>query len=177
MEDFMSSQNHAAAGSLEPVRIEQKDAMILVGIAERTTNMQEITEQAVIPKLWSRYYEQGINTLIPDQTEPGVTYGCYCDYVDGAMGEYTILVGVQVNSDQSMPEGVKVIKAPAAKYAVFTTRRGPMSTVVAEAWQSIWQWSMTSGYERTYTGDFEVYDRIRCADINDVEVDIYIAIK
>ena len=42
------------------------------------------------------------------------------------------------------------------------------------AWIDIWKWFETSGVERTYTGDFELYDE-RCVDPDQAVVDIYIS--
>lgn len=170
-----SLQNGHVPEMSGPTRIEEKESFCLMGIAARTTNSQEMTEQAVIQKLWDRFNHENLSKLI-NPVESEVTYGCYTEYVDGANGEYTVLAGVRADSNRSIPEGMRVITVPAAKYAVFTTRRGPLSTVVVEAWQAIWQWSMTSGNERAYTGDFELYDE-RCSDMNDAEIDIYIALK
>jgi predicted transcriptional regulator YdeE len=171
-----SLQNGHAPDMPGPTRIVEKEELCLLGFAGRTTNAQEMTEQAIIPKLWARFYENVDSKSIVSQVEPGVTYGCYSDYVDGANGEYTILVGVRADPNHPIPEGMTAITIPAAKYAVFTTRRGSFPAVVVEAWQAIWQWSMISGNERAYTGDFELYDE-RCSDINNAEVDIYIALK
>ncbi len=44
---------------------------------------------------------------------------------------------------------------PAATYAVFTTRKGPVAEVVCEAWKYIWKWSKEN--KRAFTTDFELY--------------------
>ncbi len=65
---------------------------------------------------------------------------------------------------------------PAAKYLVFTSEKGSMPDIVIKAWQDIWAWFASSEIERAYTGDFESYDE-RCANPQEAQVDIYIAIK
>jgi len=171
-----SLQSGQAHSIIAPTRYVEKDQFCLLGFAGRTTNMKEMTEQAIIPKLWARFHEQVAAKSLNSEIESGVAYGCYTDYVDGANGEYTILVGVRADSNHSIPDGMTAITVPAARYAVFTSRRGPFSKVVVEAWQAIWQWSMIPGNERAYIGDFERYDE-RCVNMDDAEVDIYIAIK
>ncbi|WP_256757087.1 effector binding domain-containing protein [Cohnella sp. WQ 127256] len=156
----------------------QLEEIKLVGIAERTTNKAEMTEQAKIGGLWGRFYGEGIQQSIPNLAHAGPQsiYGCYCDYENGAAGEYTILLGCQVKEINSLPSGMVGRVLPASQYAVFTTKMGPVSTVVIEAWQAIWRWSATSELKRTFTGDFELYDE-RSSDPENVQVDIYIAVN
>ncbi|MBP1991101.1 effector binding domain-containing protein [Paenibacillus eucommiae] len=110
-------------------------------------------------------------------TNGNAIFGCYTDYENGAFGEYTILLGASVSSLANIPEGMAVTTLPAARYAVFTTAKGPMNKVVIEAWQAIWQWSAAvTDLERTFTGDFELYDE-RSSNPEDAQVDIYIAVQ
>lgn len=157
--------------------IVEKEAIKLVGISAQTTNKQESTSQAKIGVLWGRFWGEGIQQLIPmiDSTEPQPVYGCYSDYENGASGEYKILAGCRVNLTEPVPEGLTATILPPSRYAVFTTRKGPVSEVVLETWQTIWKLSETPQLLRTFTGDFEVYDE-RSADTENAQVDIYIAI-
>ena len=63
-------------------------------------------------------------------------------------------------------------KLPASKYAVFTAS-GPFSTSIGQTWMEIWQ---NKEIERTFTGDFELYDSKSTDDENSI-VKIYVAIK
>jgi len=151
----------------------------LVGIGERTTNAAEMSGQGKIGALWERFWSGDVQSALSGAALEGDSriYGCYADYVDGAAGEYTILIGRRAEPSPELPEGLASVDVPAAKYAVFTTRRGPIGTVVLEAWQRIWRWASSSaGPERAYTGDFELYDE-RSANPEDAVVDIYIAVK
>ncbi|AIQ72570.1 hypothetical protein PODO_04445 [Paenibacillus odorifer] len=65
---------------------------------------------------------------------------------------------------------------PESKYMVFTTKKGPVFEVVAQAWGEIWAYFKESREARTYTGDFEIYDS-RNFDPADTQVEIYIAIE
>lgn len=171
-----SATNGDAAACLQPNRIVELDAMKLAGIAARTTNANEMSGNGKLGPLWGRFWSEQIAARIPNAKEPGTSYGCYCDYENGAMGEYTMLIGASIDLHAEAPAGMEVVEVPAAKYAVFTTERGPLVEVVTRAWQSIWKWSLSSGEERTFTGDFERYDE-RSANPQDAQVDIYIAIK
>lgn len=171
-----SAANGDAAASLQPNRIVELGAMKLAGIATRTTNANEMSGNGKLGPLWDQFWSEQIATPIPNAKEPGTIYGCYSDYENGAMGEYTMLIGASIDLSADAPAGLEVVEVPAAKYAVFTTERGPVAEVVARAWQSIWKWSLSSGEERTFTGDFERYDE-RSTNPQDAQVDIYIAIK
>ena len=65
---------------------------------------------------------------------------------------------------------------PESKYMVFTTKKGPVFEVVAQAGGEIWAYFKESREARTYTGDFEIYDS-RNFDPADTQVEIYIAIE
>ncbi len=161
--------------SIKPVVIE-KDAFNVVGVTARTSNANESTAQAKIPHLWSAFYEQNITQHISNQVNRAVTYGLYSDYESDVNGHYTLTLGMEVSATDEIPEGMEAKSIPAAKYLVFTSEKGPITEVVIKAWQDIWAWFANSQEERTYTGDFEKYDE-RCANPNEAQVDIYIAIK
>lgn len=171
-----ADQAGMAVPDLQPVKIIERGEMTLAGISARTSNMREYTPEAVIPQMWERFWKEGLLARIPNAAEPGVIYGCYHDYENGASGEYSMLIGTSVITDAALPEGFKAVTVPAAKYAVFTTARGPLAQVVTEAWAAIWKWSSASEMTRTFTGDFERYDE-RSANPEDAQVDIYIAVQ
>jgi len=158
----------------EPV-VMNKESFQIVGISARTSNANEITAQAKIPQLWSDFYQQNVVGQIANAVNH-VTYGLYSDYETDVNGEYSITLGVEVLAADEIPEGMFVKTMPAAKYLVFTSDKGPFEEVVVKAWQDVWAWFASSGVERTYTGDFEMYDE-RCANPQEAQVDIYIAIK
>ena len=56
-----------------------------------------------------------------------------------------------VSSLEDVPENMTTLTIPAATYAVFTTRKGPVAEVVCEAWEYIWKWS--KGNKRAFTID------------------------
>ncbi|MGE7948081.1 effector binding domain-containing protein [Lysinibacillus sp. NPDC093688] len=158
----------------EPV-VMNKESFQIVGISARTSNANEITAQANIPQLWSDFYQQNVVGQIANAVNH-VTYGLYSDYETDVNGEYSITLGVEVLAADDIPEGMFVKTVPAAKYLVFTSDKGPFEEVVVKAWQDVWAWFASSGVERIYTGDFEMYDE-RCANPQEAQVDIYIAIK
>jgi len=162
----------------EPIyEVVQLEAFKLVGIGGRTSNRSEMSGHGIIVGLWDRYWSEDVQSAMADPTQEGDprTYGCYTEYENGVEGLYTLLIGRKAQAYGVVPSGQVEIAVPASRYAVFTTRRGPVGTVVLEMWQRIWRWAATSGLERTYTGDFELYDE-RSADPDNAVVAIYIAI-
>ncbi|WP_308221954.1 MULTISPECIES: effector binding domain-containing protein [unclassified Lysinibacillus] len=158
----------------EPV-VMNKESFQIVGISARTSNANEMTAQAKIPQLWSNFYQQNVVGQVANAVNQ-VTYGLYSDYETDVNGEYAITLGLEVLATDEIPEGMVVKTVPAAKYLVFTSDKGPFEEVVVKAWQDVWAWFASSGVERTYTGDFEMYDE-RCANPQEAQVDIYIAVK
>ncbi|MBE1555841.1 GyrI-like domain-containing protein [Sporosarcina limicola] len=158
-----------------PVMIEKAQFSIM-GTSVRTTNANEMTANAKISGLWERFYGQKVAKEIANPVNPNVIYGLYSDYENGMNGEYSITLGLEVSSHNTPSEGLVVKTVPASKYVVFTSEKGPFPDVVINLWQDIWAWSDKADVERTYTGDFEVYDE-RCADPREAQVDIYIAVN
>ncbi|MEK3887580.1 GyrI-like domain-containing protein [Bacillus sp. FSL K6-3431] len=135
-----------------------------------------MTNRGKIPDLWGKYYEEGVEQKILHQEDPSQTLGLYSNYESDVTGEYTFSTGKIVTDINNMPQNMMMMKVPAAKYAVFTTEIGPITEIVPKAWYQIWNWFERKDLERTYSGDFECYDR-RSKDPNKTQVDIYIAIK
>lgn len=162
----------------EPV-IEQREPFTLAGITAVTTNEAEMGPAGLIGGLWEQFWQhQGLQALYQSGDEPYSIYGCYSNYANGTDGSYQILVGCRIGSgsDCELPAGLVQAIIPASRYAVFTSRRGPVTEVVIELWQHIWAWSPTAPYTRTFTGDFEHYGA-SAADPANAVVRIYIAIS
>ncbi|BAU28738.1 putative transcriptional regulator YdeE [Aneurinibacillus soli] len=160
---------------MNPPKIVKKDEIKIIGIEARTTNEYESTGEGKIPRLWERYFVEQIPNKIPAQINPDVTFGLYTDYENGALGLYSIVIGIESNDLEKLPDGMVVKVIPAATYMVFTTEKGPISEVVPQAWAYIWKWFESSNVKRAFSGDFEWYDARSC-NPNWAEVDIYIAV-
>jgi len=158
----------------QPIMIERKSFQI-VGTSAQTSNANEITPQAKIPQLWSDFYQQEVIGQIKNPVNE-VIIGLYSDYETDVNGKYSITLGMEVAATDEVAQGMVVKTVPTAKYLVFTSEKGSMPDIVIKAWQDIWAWFAGSEVERAYTGDFERYDE-RCANPQEAQVDIYIAIK
>ncbi|MDK8182193.1 zinc ribbon domain-containing protein [Paenibacillus sp. UMB4589-SE434] len=162
---------------LTPDRFETLDRFFISGTSARTTNLKEMSGTGVIAGLWSDFWAQQQSP----PTQP--IYSLYTHYESDASGEYDYVLGMecvdeekQTNSAMAEADQANVFEVPAARYAVFVTRTGPLVEVVVEAWQAIWNWSQQPGNVRTYTGDFELYNE-RSMNPEAAQVEIFIAVK
>lgn len=141
------------------VLLEEK---VIVGLSAMTGNTDP-DMGTIIGGLWNDFYQGGVNSIIKNKTNK-YAIGLYSDYTSD---QYCVTVGNEVSRAENPDLTMKII--PAGKYAKFSVR-GHMEKAVAKSWGEIWQMDL----DRSFTGDFEEY---RNDDINDCNIDIYIAIK
>jgi predicted transcriptional regulator YdeE len=154
----------------------EKPKMTVAGVSIRTTNEVEMGPNGGLSQLWETYFQSNITGQI-DTVKPEYIYALYTDYESDASGAYTVVIGHEVAKESHLEESRLVYAAvPESKYVVFTTRKGPVFEVVAQAWGEIWAYFKTSTEVRRYTGDFEIYDS-RDFDPANTQVEIYIAIE
>jgi predicted transcriptional regulator YdeE len=137
-----------------------------------TTNAREMSGEGVIPNLWRNFYNNQLFEKIPLKKNSSII-AVYTNYESNETGTYTYGLGAEVLKNAIAPEGMEEIEIDDLKYIVFTTRKGPVQTILIEAWQSIWEWSKSN--KRAFILDFELYDE-RAVDPNNSQVDIYISI-
>ena len=97
----------------------------------------------------------------------------YSAYENDYLGNFDILIGVQVGGFENIPPGLSSEILLPAKYLVFKAK-GQMPRAVIETWKQIWDYfaGSKSPYRRAYTADFEWYHSAKSN-----EVDIFIAVK
>jgi predicted transcriptional regulator YdeE len=157
---------------MEPKVVTRNEKKV-IGIDLRTSNQLEVHQStAQIPKAWSRFTSDQILEQIPNQAHPSIVLGVYTDYESDQNGKFSLIVGTEVTSLDDIPEGMTGITVPPAKYLEFNFE-GKLPDVVTNAWQQIWKYfADNADYQRTFSTDFEVYDR-KQPD----KVDIFIAVK
>lgn len=156
--------------------IDQKPEIKLVGVSTRTTNSEEASPNGRLPQLWETYFKANIASQISN-SQSHMIYVLYTDYESDATGAYTVLIGHEVDEDGELSgENLNRGVIPKSKYLVFSTMKGPVYEVVAQAWGEIWAYFQHSLEVRAYTGDFELYDA-RSFDPAHTEIQIYIAIQ
>jgi predicted transcriptional regulator YdeE len=148
------------------------DSFAIVGIEARTSFRREKNPGGVLPALWGRFREE--MRAVPNRTDKD-TIALYTDYESDEYGEYTVVLGAKVSSAADVPEGMVAKQVPAARYAVFTSERGPAKRVVIDTWKRIWNEPRTERYARSYRNDFELYGAA-AADPEDIQLTIYIGV-
>jgi predicted transcriptional regulator YdeE len=154
----------------------QQEGFTVVGIAVRTSNAEQMTPERPIGKQWERLFKEGVLAAIPNKADGNIV-ALYTEYASDKDGEYTYVLGARVTKVESVPAGMVAKNVPAGRYAVFTSERGPVQTVVVEMWRRVWATPKSAlGGDRTYKTDFEVYDQ-RAQNPADSVVDLYIAVR
>ncbi|MEK4877427.1 MULTISPECIES: GyrI-like domain-containing protein [Paenibacillus] len=184
----------------------EKAKMTLAGVSIRTTNEAEMGPDGGLPQLWETYFQSNIAgqiaTVNPEYIYALYTdyesdaSGAYTVVIGHEVAEEGHLEGSQLEVgeleeselvenelEESELEESQLVETqftyaavPESKYMVFTTKKGPVFEVVAQAWGEIWAYFKDSREVRTYTGDFEIYDS-QNFDPADTQVEIYIAIE
>ncbi|MEC0264788.1 GyrI-like domain-containing protein [Paenibacillus anseongense] len=156
--------------------ISEQPAITLTGVQVRTTNAEEAGPNRRLPKLWETYFQSQITSQTPT-INSHLIYALYTDYESDATGAYTTLIGHEVASVKLRDEDkFHTVEVPASKYLVFTTEKGPVYEVVAQAWGKIWAYFKESEEVRAFTGDYELYDA-RNSNSEQTQLQIFIAIK
>lgn len=143
-------------------KVVQLEEKIIVGVSALTGNSDPDMGE-IIRGLWIELYQGGVSSMIKNKSNQ-YAIGLYSDYTSD---QYCVTVGNEVTRAENPDLTVKII--PAGKYAKFSVH-GHMEKAVANVWGEIWQMDL----DRSFTGDFEEY---LSDDINDCNIDIYIAIK
>ncbi|MDP1834968.1 MAG: GyrI-like domain-containing protein [Chlamydiales bacterium] len=144
----------------------ERPAFQVMGIAVRTDNAHA---QENIGGLWQRFKEEKATTKIPHKSSEEV-FGLYTDYESDHNGLYTLVVGCAVDKVEEIPAGFAIKNVSAAKFAHFVAA-GPHPMALVSTWMEVW----SSGLDRTFMSDYEVYGS-QFAEQPPV-VNLYIAIK
>ena len=174
LSSFQVSNN--SKGNVMNPKVVEEAGFSVIGIAERTTNVREMSGEGVIGKQWGRFMQESLLAQIPNKADTSII-AVITDYASDKDGEYTHLIGARVTSTADVPEGMVVKKVPAGKYAIFTSEKGPVAQVVVGTWQKIWaQPKSAPGGNRAYKADYEVYDE-RAMDPQNAQMDVHVGIK
>lgn len=139
----------------------------IIGITTRTSNA---TAAQDIPKLWQQFYQTNVAQRIAHKKSDAIL-ALYCDYEKDHTAPYTLIIGCEVDSTDNIPQDMAVKEIPASTYVVFKNY-GPFPEELVKTWHMIWQ----APLDRSYTGDFELYNPT-FHPIENPELDVYIAIR
>jgi predicted transcriptional regulator YdeE len=138
--------------------IVNKDTFNIIGISARTTNLNEISGHGEIPKLWNRFYTEGIAHKIPGKISRGEIIAAYTDFTSDENGEYTIIIGCETEPDIIPPEGMIGKKINKCNYLQISTEWGSLQKIGVAAWMKIWQ-DQPLKSQRVYRADLEIYGK------------------
>lgn len=130
----------------------QTKPLKIVGVELRTTNEVAFHE---IPKLWQRFYQEGVLAQIPNKVSNDV-YAVYTNFENEGKnneGTYSLILGAEVSSLDGVPEALASTVVNAAKRRVFEVPAGQPHKV-GEKWQEIWS---LSDHKKTFIADYECY--------------------
>jgi predicted transcriptional regulator YdeE len=158
-----------------PVKSTLAAPIYVAGYSVRTTNAAEATGQGEIPKLWTRFFQEALAEQIPHRTNQSLMV-VYSDYSSDEKGEFTYLLGSQVDTVEGLPKDMVYRKIPAGQYAVITSARGPLQEILPSTWIQIWKMTPADlGGKRSFQMDYEVYDE-RAADPSNGQVEVHLGI-
>ncbi|WP_026038833.1 GyrI-like domain-containing protein [Myroides injenensis] len=140
--------------------------MKIIGLSVVTNNVDG-NGMHDIGNLWKEFYEKGIMQLINNRVNDKV-YSIYTDYESDYRGDYTTIIGVEVDSLMNIPEGMVARSFEGGEFLKFQAI-GELPQAVGAKWQEIWQ--KNEELNRAYTYDYEVYGELENG------VAIYIAQK
>jgi predicted transcriptional regulator YdeE len=148
---------------------------LVIGIEARTDNAREATADGIIPRQWQRFLQERIVERIPGKAGANI-YAIYSDYASDHRGEYTFVIGAMVKDGATAPAGMVAKRVPGGQYAVITSDKGPLQTVVPETWKKVRKLEQGGKLTRAYQADFEIYDQ-RSQDPQNAQIDLYVGLK
>jgi predicted transcriptional regulator YdeE len=123
-----------------------------------------------IGALWERFISENLLEKIPNQTDQDILC-VYTDYEKDYTGKYTCILGLKVNSLDTIPKGLVGRSFTGGKFQPFLAT-GELPQSVVRIWQEIW--NQDKKLNRSYIYDYEVYDE-RSRKGDESEVTIFIA--
>jgi predicted transcriptional regulator YdeE len=154
----------------------KRDGFNVVGIEVRTKNEDEVSGKGKIPRLWERFFAEGILEKIPHRKPGGPVLAVYSNYESDARGPYSLLLGAEVSRVEDVPPGFVAKTVPGAEYAIFTSTKGPIPQIVHDLWRQVWAWTPEgSRGGRAYGVDFEIYDE-RASDPKNAQMAVFISV-
>ncbi|WP_131737627.1 GyrI-like domain-containing protein [Actinomadura roseirufa] len=131
----------------------EREEILVVGRAVRTTNEAEADpSRGLLAGLWARAGAPGAFDHVGSRKDARL-YAVLTDYESDHHGAYTQIVGVAVSDLADLPEGLVVVRVPAAR-CLRLEARGPMPGALIDAWQVAWD---HTDPPRAFTTDLEIH--------------------
>ena len=138
----------------------------IVGVLLTTTNDNNKAFKD-IPPFWQQFFENKVLERIPQKVSDDIyaVYTCFENEGKNNEGQYSLIIGAEVSSIDSLPNEFVSTIIPSGRYQVFETEKPEK---VGEKWQEIW--GHTFEKQRTFYAEFEHYKASG-------EIDIYIGVE
>jgi predicted transcriptional regulator YdeE len=159
-----------------------REAFRVAGLSVRTCNRAEMAAgpEARIAPLVGRWFGENLAHHMPGRVCPGKALLVYSGYTQhGAEGDYTFTIGEEVDPACSLPclTSLACLTIPAQRYLRLTSCPGPIPEVSVALWQAVWRMTPAElGGERSWLGDFEVYDE-RSRDPGHTVLDLFVGLR
>jgi AraC family transcriptional regulator len=161
---------------MEP-KLTVKPAFHIIGYELKTRN-EDGQNNRDIPEFWQQYIRNDLGANIPSPIHKHVELGLCTDFQPES-GEFTYVIGMEVDAGTKPLEGMVYRSFPEQEYAVFTTPKADEAAFTASIQSTLnkvfTEWFPQSGYEHAGTAEFELYDE-RCYGDDNKEIDIYIPV-
>jgi predicted transcriptional regulator YdeE len=156
----MSSQTQNRVSEASGSQLVEVPAFTVMGLFVRTTNAVEMSgNQGKIGPLWSEFMRGGAEA-IPGVIEQGTVYAVYTHYESDETGAYDLILGRSVQPEQQVPENMKIVHIPAARYLVFSATDSSPDAIKA-AWMNVYRYFADhTGQRRAFTFDFEQHSSV-----------------
>jgi len=141
-------------------RMNQKEAVTIVGVELRTNNTQAAQS---IPDFWKKFYDENLLAQLTDKESVDL-YAVYTNYEDAGYsseGQYSLIIGVTSDELTKDSEGLVQAVLPQQEYMVFSVSDNKVENV-DKTWQAILKNRII---ERTFDVDYECYRRNGYIDV------------
>jgi len=131
---------------------EQIDGFDVIGIALRTSN--DFADKT-IPPFWGRFIGEGILQQIRGRVNDDI-HAVYTKFAHPGIdnnGEYTFVIGAQVEPRQDAPDGMVKVTVPTSTRLCFPVSTG-RPDLVGERWVEIWN---RHDLAKTFIAEYERY--------------------
>lgn len=158
---------------MEPVRIEEKQPIRVIGLRARFRNgrLPDSNAGEIVGPLWGQLHGR-LGEI--DASDSSVLYGYTWLADDPDECEY--IAGAPTKADASVPEGMEAIETAGALYAVFEHKGSMMG--FGGTLQAIYaDWLPGSDYVGNGLGDVEVYDERWSMDGADSVMEYWVGVK
>jgi len=175
----MEYLDHLYGGmTMQPKFIELQEKKV-VGMGANFISIlsPEKNNHVVLPKLWDEFLKRAAEISgRKGRFDIGLCEGISDESKKSHPDECFYMACAEVDSFESVPEGMVTKVVPAGRYAVFT-HKGKLDTFEHTMGYIFGSWLPKSGEELREAPDLEVYDERFCFGADNSEVDIYIPIK